>query len=95
MIQMENYIEELERLCIGVWTEKEVEMQQLGAYVSKIYPYIAELISRIDGDKELLAQILARMNDLTEGLQHNDKYYVADVLYDEVREILMIGESNE
>lgn len=88
-------LNEIEKICQGIWSDEEGISQQAGKFIIDSIPVLQNIINEIEtGQIHNIPEnaLLQIMNALTEGLQYKDQYYLADILYFELSEIIKIYE---
>ena len=92
-MQEDKLLEEIERNCHDIWSGKEGITQQTGKFIMHLIPVLQKILTEIETGQicNMSADILLQtINALMEGLQHRDQYYLADILYFELTEIIKI-----
>lgn len=92
-MQEDKLLEEIERNCQDIWSDKEGITQQTGKFIMDMIPVLQKILTEIETGQihNISANILLQvMNELMEGLQYKDQYYLADILYFELTEIIKI-----
>lgn len=94
MGQIEELIEEIDKMCERIWAQKEVSMQEIGMFVQSMYPSFMELLPIVtqgnrSGEEGDL--FMSGINHIMEGLQVKDQLLLADAFYYEIRGVLKLA----
>lgn len=91
MEQIEELIEEIDRLCERIWNTEKVNIQEIGIFVQTLYQSLMRLLPIIvsdDVDEKKTQRFMMGISHIMEGLKYNDQMLLADAFYYEIRDVL-------
>lgn len=94
--QVQYLMKEIDRQSENIWLNKGADWPGLGQLVQQINPVLCGVLLKIE-NKQLLeidvSGLMGKMMNLMQALERRDEMKIADVLYYEIKEILMMGSS--
>ena len=94
-MQEEKLLSGIKKICCDIWSDKDGASQQAGKFIMDCIPVLQNILHEIQtGQIHNISEntLLQTSNALMEGLQYKDQYYLADILYFELSEIIKIYE---
>lgn len=94
-MQEEKLLGEIEKVCNDIWCDKDGASQQAGKFIMECIPVLQNILNELETRQiRNLSEntLLQTSNALMEGFQYKDQYYLADILYFELSEIIKIYE---
>ena len=94
-MQEKKLLSEIEKNCQDIWSDKDGVSQQTGKFIMDCIPVLQNILNEIEtGQIRNIPEntLLQIINALMEGLQYKDQYYLADILYFQLSEIIKIYE---
>lgn len=94
--QVQYLMKEIDRQSENIWLNKGADWQGLGQLVQQINPVLGEILLKIE-NKQLIeidvSGLMGKMMNLMQALERRDEMRIADVLYYEIKEVLMMDSS--
>lgn len=97
-MQEEKILSRIEKICHDIWSDKDGASQQAGKFIMDSISVIQNILHEIQtGQIHNISEntLLQTSNALMEGLQYKDQFYLADILYFELNEIIKIYEKEK
>lgn len=94
--QVQYLMKEIDRQSENIWLNKGADWPGLGQLVQQINPVLGEILLKIE-NKQLIeidvSGLMGKMMNLMQALERRDEMRIADVLYYEIKEVLMMDSS--
>lgn len=94
--QVQYLMKEIDRQSENIWLNKGADWPELGQLVQQINPVLGGILLKIE-NKQLVeievSGLMGKMMNLMQALERRDEMKIADVLYYEIKEVLMMGSS--
>ena len=94
-MQEERLQSGIEKICRDIWSDKDGASQQAGKFIMDCIPVLQNILNEIGtGQIHNISEntLLQIINALMDGLECKDQYYLADILYFQLSEIIKIYE---
>lgn len=94
-MQEKDFLNEIKEICHEIWSDKDGITQKSGKVIVKSVPVLQNILTEVEtGRIQGISanKLLQVINELMEGLQYKDQYYLADILYFKLSEIIKIYE---